>query len=93
MAGRPGCSYYDIDRDGKYNPDVDVPGVPGALQTLWIDYNDDLSETLYGSIPIGLEIQETYWTYSLLGRISNVIYKKVDIIYKGLSSTTASFRN
>ena len=78
-----GAPYFDIDKDGEYNPDVDVPGVPGALQTLWIDYNDDLSESNYGSIPIGLEIQETYWAYTSFNPLGNVIYKKVDIVYKG----------
>jgi len=85
-----GAPYYDIDEDGKYVPDVDVPGVPGALQTLWINYNDNLSESMYGSLPIGLEIQETYWAYTSEDPIGNVIYKKVDIIYKG---TEASLSN
>ena len=78
-----GAPYYDIDKDGKYNPDVDVPGVPGALQTLFIKYDDNYYIPLYGSNPIGLEVQETYWAYTPFGRLGNVIYKKVDIVYKG----------
>lgn len=88
-----GAPYYDINKDGRYDPEVDVPGVPGALQTIWINYNDDLSSTLYGSDPIRLEIQETYWVYTLSGILGNVIYKKVDIIYKGLSTTPPGFKN
>ncbi len=87
-----GAPYYDTDKDGKYNPDVDVPGVPGALQTIWINYKDDISNLLYGSDPIGLEIQETYWAYSSLNPIGNVIYKKVDIIYSGTSTTPPGSR-
>jgi len=87
-----GAPYFDIDKDGKYNPGVDIPGVPGALQTLWIDYNDDLSNQLYVSNPIGLEIQETYWAYTSLDPIGNVIYKKVDIIYKGTSISSSDSR-
>lgn len=83
-----GAPYYDIDKDGKYDSDIDVPGVPGALQTIWIDYNDSISEGNYGSIPIGLEIQETYWAYTNQYPLGNVIYKKVDIIYKGTSTST-----
>ena len=86
-----GAPYYDADKDGEYNPDVDVPGVPGALQTIWINYNDE-STPLYGSNPIGLEIQETYWAYNALSEIGNVIYKKVDIIYKGLPNTPPESR-
>ena len=87
-----GAPYYDIDKDGEYNPDVDVPGVPGALQTLWIDYNDDLSESHYGSIPIGLEIQETYWAYTSFNPLGNVIYKKMNIIYQGTSLSLPNSR-
>ena len=78
-----GAPYYDADKDGTYNPDVDIPGVPGALQTLWINYSDDGTYPLYSADPIGLNITETYWVYGRDGRISNIIYKKVDIIYRG----------
>ncbi len=87
-----GAPYFDEDGDGKYNPDVDVPGVPGALQTIWIDYNDSLSSSIYGSPPIGLEIQETYWAYTNANPLGNVIYKKVDIIYKGTASSASDSR-
>jgi len=83
-----GAPYFDEDKDGTYNPDIDVPGVPGALQTIWINYNDSRSESNYGSIPIGLEVQETYWAYTEANPLGNVIYKKVDIIYKGTSTSS-----
>ncbi len=85
-----GAPYYDVNKDGKYNPHVDIPGVPGALQTIWIDYkdhNNDYVPPPYGSDSIGLEIQETWWSYGLQGRIGNIIFKKVDIIYHGTTST------
>ncbi len=85
-----GAPYFDEDKDGKYNPDVDVPGVPGALQTIWINYNDALSASNYGSIPIGLEVQETYWAYTNQDPIGNVIYKKVNIIYKGTPASSSN---
>ncbi len=79
-----GAPFYDKNKDGKYEPGIDIPGVPGAVQTIWIDYNDSLSNELYGSQPIGLEIQETYWGYYPTDSLGNFIFKKVDIIYKGL---------
>ncbi|MFZ1279268.1 MAG: hypothetical protein WAR59_00415, partial [Ignavibacteriaceae bacterium] len=82
-----GAPYYDEDNDAIYDPNSDVPGVPGAVQTIWINYNDSISESNYGSPPIGLEVQETYWAYYLECPISNVIFKKVDIIYKGVTSS------
>ena len=86
-----GAPYYDADKDGRYNPDIDIPGVPGALQTIWINYSDNGSP-LYGSDPIGLDISETCWAYSSQGRISNIIYKKVDIIYRGTPSAPPDSR-
>ncbi len=82
-----GAPFADMDGDGVYNPDVDVPGIPGASQTIFIKYDDRLSESLYGSPPIGLEISETYWAYSYSGALGNVIYKKVDLVYKGLPTS------
>ncbi|MBK7228203.1 MAG: T9SS type A sorting domain-containing protein [Ignavibacteriales bacterium] len=85
--GDLGAPYFDKDNDGIYNPNIDIPGVPGAIQTIWINYNDSLSMNMYGSRPIGLEIQETYWAYYFEGPIGNVIYKKVNLIYKGDTSS------
>ena len=78
-----GAPFYDVNKNGKYEPDIDIPGVPGASQTIWINYNDNLSYYNYGSPPIGLDVRETYWAYNFTTLLGNVIFKKVDIIYKG----------
>jgi hypothetical protein len=77
-----GAPYTDIYNDGYYDPGVDTPGVPSASQTIFIKYKDDLSSTLYESPPIGLEISETYWTFST-APLKNTIFKKIDIVYTG----------
>lgn len=88
--GDQGAPYEDVDGDGKYDPAVDIPGIPGASQTIFIKYNDDLSEALYGSIPIGLEISETYWAYAYSGALGNVIYKKMDMVYTGTENSASN---
>ena len=85
-----GAPYQDVDENGAYDPTVDIPGIPGASQTLFIKYNDDLSNSLYGSPPIGLEVTETYWAYAAAGGLGNVIFKKVDIVYKGIQGAPAN---
>ncbi len=85
-----GAIYEDVDGNGKYDPSIDIPGVPGASQTIFIKYTESKSTEPYGSIPIGLEITETYWSYSYYGALGNTIFKKVDIIYKGTSDTPAN---
>ena len=84
-----GAPYNDVDGNGAYDPTVDIPGIPGASQTLFIKYNDDLSNSNYGSPPIGLEVTETYWAYAAAGGLGNVIFKKVDIVYKGIQGAPA----
>ncbi|MEJ2614198.1 MAG: hypothetical protein P8Z35_04510 [Ignavibacteriaceae bacterium] len=85
-----GAPYKDVDNDGKYKPGTDIPGIPGAAQTLFIQYTDALSAEIYGSQPIGLNVSETYWAYEYTGALGNVIYKKVDIIYEGTANSNAN---
>jgi hypothetical protein len=85
-----GAPYDDVDGNGIYDPNVDIPGIPGASQTIWIYYNDDLAPQAYGSPPIGIEVQQTFWAYAVSNPLSNVIFKKVNVVYAGLENTPAS---
>ena len=87
-----GAPFNDINKDGIYEPSVDIPGIPGASQTIWISYDDRNSEGAYASPPIGLEVHETYWAYSDDSTQGNVIYKNVKIIYKGLNTSKPDSR-
>jgi hypothetical protein len=80
-----GAPYEDMDGDGKYDPAVDIPGVPGADQTVWFVTNDldnDKVNALYGSNTIGVELQTTVWGYSTAGALGNMIFKKYTMINK-----------
>lgn len=35
-----GAPYQDVDSDGNYDPTIDIPGYPGATQTIWLVAND-----------------------------------------------------
>jgi len=59
-----GAAFEDVDNNGYFNPPTDIPGVPGASQTIFIKYDDSRSMSNYNSPVIGLEVSETYWTYS-----------------------------
>jgi len=71
--------YDDVDNNGSYDPTVDVPGYPGADQTVWTISNDvptildadgnflaysNTSESLYGADPVGIEMRLTMWAYA-----------------------------
>ncbi|MDP2208034.1 MAG: hypothetical protein Q8K98_04570 [Bacteroidota bacterium] len=70
----------------------DEPGIGGydhsspADQVIWTVYNDlDRTATLglFGSEPLGLEIQVTLWGYKSTLHINNGYFKRVRIINKG----------
>lgn len=88
-----GAPFDDKNGNGTYEPTIDIPGIPGASQTLWIVYNDIDSIKVFQSFdcsPIGMEVQETYWAYATTTPLSNVLFKRARLIYKGTTSTPAS---
>jgi hypothetical protein len=93
-----GAPFYDRDSDGVYSPDPaglfdpvkDEPGLAGGDQVIWFVMNDldaAQSQSLYGSDPIGLEIQVTLWGYARPGGEGNSLFKRYKFIYKGTASS------
>jgi len=87
-----GAPYFDKNNNGIYEPDSgDVPGVPGADQTVWFVCNDNNSGStanLYGAVPMGIEMQVTAWGYSQQGALGNMIFKKYLLIHKSADTVT-----
>jgi hypothetical protein len=99
-----GAPFDDIDSDGVYDPAVDLPGEPGATQTIWLVANDlpiisggvttQIADQTYGSPPIGIEYQQTIWAYDapmIGGQVDGrALYKRIKLIYTGLPATPAN---
>ncbi len=86
-----GAPFQDKNGDGKYEPNIDVPGVPGADQTVFYVANDmDGGKTtkMYGTQPLGIEVQATFWAYAQQGALGNMYFKKWSIINKGAQKNT-----
>ncbi len=92
-----GAPYYDRNGIPGYQPDptgrvdsvTDEPGLGNADEVIWFVANDlDPAATsqLYGSPPIGLEMQVTCWAYAR-PQMQNVIFQRCRLIYKGLQNT------
>ncbi len=83
-----GAPYYDGNGNGQYDSDPssgDIPGVPGANQTIWFvtnDLNESRTNNLYGAKPLGVEMQATYWAYSQTGALGNMYFRKYKVINK-----------
>ncbi len=94
-----GAPFYDRDGDGVYDPDVDQPAFRSAdcLRTpercrtnadqiaffIINDLDPGATTSLYGSRPIGLEVQVTLWAYARTDPLGDALFKKFKIIYKG----------
>ncbi|HSW56366.1 MAG TPA: hypothetical protein VLH59_14865, partial [Ignavibacteriaceae bacterium] len=80
-----GAPFTDVDGDGFYNPAVDIPGVPGADQTIWFVCNDtDPNQSLFlaGANPMGIEEQVTVWGYNSAGPLGSMLFRKFKLINK-----------
>jgi len=87
-----GAPYVDENNNGNWDPGVDTPGIRNADQTIWFVSNDlDTLRTrfMYGSPPVGLEVQTTIWAFFEPGSaISDAVFKRYRLIYKGATATT-----
>ncbi|MGE5350646.1 MAG: T9SS type A sorting domain-containing protein [Acidobacteriota bacterium] len=89
-----GAPYEDVDHNGQYNPSVDIPGEPGADETIWFVANDlDLttSHGFLGSNPIGIEMQCTVYALRSPGSLKNMIFKKYKLINKSSASIDSMY--
>jgi len=80
-----GAPFTDKNNNGTYEPSIDVPGVPGADQTIWFVANDlDSTQTksLLGANPLGIEMQATVWSYNKPGPVGNMLFRKYKLINK-----------
>ena len=83
-----GAPYFDGNNNGQYDSDPssgDIPGVPGANQTVWFVANDlDPSRTqfMYGANPLGIEMQATFWGYAQSGALGSMFFRQYKIVNK-----------
>jgi len=78
---------YDVTRH------ADEPGIANADQVIWFvcnDLNPGVTNALYGSNPIGLELQVTLWGYDRTDPLANVYFKKFTFIYKGTATAPSN---
>jgi hypothetical protein len=71
----------------------DIPGIPGATQTMWFVCNDEnagQTGQFAGSPPIGMEEQMTMWSYASSTPLNNIIFKQIKLIYKGNPGSPAN---
>jgi hypothetical protein len=82
---KDGAPFTDVNKNGLYDPSIDIPGFQNADQTIWFVANDldsNLTKQLYGSLPLGIEMQVTVWAYKGFEHLKNVIFKKYLVINK-----------
>lgn len=78
------------DANGNNVLDGEFPGIAGADMVVWTVANDlsvGATNGLYGSPPIGFEMQLTAWGYNRTDALGNMIFKQVKLLYKGTATT------
>ncbi len=83
--GDLGAPFYDLNANGTWDPGVDRPGLQNADQVMWFVTNDVDSvatRLLYGSPPLGLEVQTTLWGYDVDGAFGQSMYRRTRFINK-----------
>jgi hypothetical protein len=86
--------FKDVNGDGLYEPNIDIPGQPGADETMYYAANDaDLSRstTFAGSPVIGLEMHRTIWAYNVAGAVGNTIFERTILINKSGAPVDSMF--
>lgn len=92
--GDVGAPYYDLNSNGQWDPGVDEPGIANADQVIWFACNDlypTATLDLYGSQPIGLELQVTMWGYKGSDPLGQTAFRRYRIINKSGFSIDSMF--
>lgn len=95
-AANPGglAPFTDVNGDGLYDPNVDIPGQPGADQTLYYvanDMNSTRTQSLAGCPPIGMEMHRTIWAYNRQGSLGQTIFASTLVINKSGAPVDSMF--
>lgn len=90
-----GAPFYDLNQNGVYEPEQgETPGLANADQVIWFVCNDSdpgVAASLYGSPPIGLELQGTLWGYKSEGALGQAAFKRYRLINKSNFATDSMF--
>jgi len=94
LPGDQGAPYVDLNNNGIYDPILeangmpdpsqgDYPGIHQADQVIWFKVNDQdasLTNNLYGSNPMGVELEVTVWAFKQTSSaLGQTIFKKYKI--------------
>ncbi len=90
-----GAPFYDLNGNGTYEPEQgETPGLLGADQVLWFVVNDldaDRMLGLYGSLPVGLEMQVTKWAYRDSGAVGDAVFQRYILVNKSVTTMDSMF--
>ena len=93
-----GAPFVDVNNNGVYDVGIDIPGVFGAEQTLFLCMTDgfavrhDSSEGFGGgTLPLNAEIHMTAWAYNNTYVLRDIQFIKYVIINKCTNAWTQTF--
>jgi hypothetical protein len=102
---KDGAPWVDKNKNGHYDVNFDewlALGETATSDTPWFigdevlwfvsnDMNPARTSNLYGSSPIGLEVQTLVWGYNQTGPLGNMVFTKYTVINKGTDNLTEAY--
>ena len=88
-----GAPWIDVDENGEYDPDVDIPDVKGDLY-FWCSYNDgdaDEHDDLWSTTPLDIEVNSAIYGFEDHSPLENVLFIEWDIINAGSNQLDSVF--
>ena len=90
-----GAPFYDLNNNEIYEPAMgEEPGLANADQVVWFVCNDldsIVTNNLYGSPPMGLELQVTIWGYNHSGPLGQCSFRRYRLINKSGSQIDSAY--
>ncbi|MFA7288929.1 MAG: T9SS type A sorting domain-containing protein [Melioribacteraceae bacterium] len=86
-----GAPFEDVDGNMIYDPEIDIPGIKGAAQTIWFkmdDSNENLIQKTFGSNQLNVDVDLTIWNYVNRPILENIVFRKYTILNKGKENIT-----
>ena len=89
-----GAPYFDLNNDGKYNPEFDKPQIYGD-EMLWMVFHDNYP--MFNFYPgeflfkIGMEIHSTVYAFKSRNLLWDVMFKKYKLINKGTQTVDSMY--
>jgi hypothetical protein len=91
--GELGAPFVDANHDGIFNTGIDKPYFIGDETAFFVANDLDIVQSHFfaGTNPIGIEMQQTLYTYKTNDYLDNIVFKNIRIINKSTNTVDSMY--